>query len=107
MFYLLHNSPYLYLFSNCIKREGNQISFISLEIVLSKMKNFQIALVVVVATLATSLAVPLSEPVPVNSTLMKSMGTINVDGVGPIHIVSRSTGNVRVNVDCHFQVYAN
>ena len=66
------------------------------------MKNFQIALVVVVATMATGLAVPLSEPVPVNSTLMKTMGTIDVDGVGPIHIVSHSTGNVRVNVDCYF-----
>ena len=66
------------------------------------MKIFQITLFVVVATMATALAVPLSEPVPVNSTLMKIVGRINVDGVGPIEIVSFTTDNVRVNVDYYF-----
>ncbi len=69
------------------------------------MKNFQIFVVVavVVTTMATSLAVPLSEPVPVNMTQMKTIGTINVDGVGPIHVVSHYADNVKVNLDYCFK----
>jgi len=66
------------------------------------MRNFQIVLVVVVSTMATTLAVPLSEPILVNTTQMKTMGTINVEGVGPIHIASQSPGNVRVMASLFF-----
>ena len=60
------------------------------------MTKFQTALVVIFATMANGLAVPLSVPIPVNMTQMKTMGTIIVDGVGPIHIVSQSPDNVKV-----------
>jgi hypothetical protein len=70
--------------------------FISLDIldkIPSKMKNFLIILVLAFATFAKCLAVPM----PVNTTLMKTFGTVDVDGVGPIHIVSYSTENLKVN----------
>ena len=38
--------------------------------------------------------------VPVNITSMIDYGTINVDGVGPIHIVTPWGGNVEVNILC-------
>ena len=67
------------------------------------MTKFQIALVVIFAMMANSLAVPLSVPIPVNMTQMKTMGTIIVDGVGPISIVSQSPDNVKVNLNCLFK----
>ncbi len=40
----------------------------------------------------------------VNETFMKTFGTVDVDGVGPIHIVSYSTDNLKVKFDLIFRV---
>jgi len=56
------------------------------------MKNFLIVLILAFATLAKCHGVPML----VNTTIMKTLGSINVEGVGPIHIVSHSTGMVKV-----------
>jgi hypothetical protein len=50
-----------------------------------------LSLMLALAALAASAA-----GVPVNLTSMSNVGTINVEGVGPVHIVTGSPGNVQV-----------
>ena len=59
------------------------------------MKSVQVILAVAFAT--KCLAVPMSESS--NTTQMKTFGTINVDGVGPIHIISYSVNNLKVKLE--------
>ena len=59
------------------------------------MKYFVIALSVTLALGAGALA---KSVVPVDTKVFQDLGTINVDGHGPVHIVTRGPGNVRVRL---------
>jgi len=48
--------------------------------------------------LAVSLLGNGASAVPVNVTSMIDLGTINVDGVGTIHVVTPWAGNIQVNI---------
>ena len=59
------------------------------------MKYFALALSVALALGEGTLA---KSVVPVDTKVFQDMGTINVDGYGPIHIVTRGTSHVRVRM---------